>query len=119
MGKNDGAAAASATYRKATNSLAEKLGVEPKHTQSPSEDFEKILSELDESSSQIARRFYRLGLFRGLRKATDWVVDGTLEYKDGALIAPESLHVKVRVKMPNEEWKKKRFVFSAKKLGFE
>ena len=116
---NEGVKAASATYRKATNAIADTIGTEPEHTGYPKEDFEKIIGELDGNANEIALKFYRLGLRRGMIKATDWVVDGTFKYDNGTLECPAAIEVKVKIKMPNEEVKKKKFTFKPKSIGFE
>lgn len=103
----DGIEASSATYRKATNSIAEYLGVTPEHSKSPKHDFEKLLMGLDDKVAEIALNFYRMGLRRGLIKATDWVVDGKLKYKDGRLTGPDSFVITMNIKMPNQKTRKK------------
>ena len=110
--------AASATYRKATQAVADSIGIEAEHSKWPSEDFEQIIESLEGNTQKLALKFYRLGLRRGLIKATDWVVDGPLNYKAGTLYAPNELEVKIRVRLPNNVWKKKRFKFKHKELGF-
>lgn len=118
-GTKEGIKAASATYRKATNAIADTIGVNPEHTGYPKEDFEEIINKLDGNLNEVALKFYRLGLRRGMIKATDMVVDGTLKYDKGILECPGDIEVKVKIKMPNEDIKKKKFTFKPKSIGFE
>ena len=52
--RNNQIAAASATYRKATNKIATTLGREPLHSRSPQQDFELLVDDLPASIKERA-----------------------------------------------------------------
>ena len=97
--------AASATYRKATNEVAQRLlKSEPVHTKSPSKDFQEVLDLAEAKVDEKALEWYRRGLVRGLTKATDWILDGTISYKSSKLEAPQELEINVKIKISGKKW---------------
>ncbi len=115
----EGIAAASATYRKATNEVASRLRVEAEHTKYPKDDFMRIAGRIDENSKRRALAFYELGLRRGLRRATDLFADRTIRYRKGAVEAPARLKVNVRIKFSGSQWQSRSFTIKTKDIGFK
>ncbi len=115
----DGIAAASATYRTGTKLVAKQLKLKPTHTQSPSEDFRRIVGQIDPESRKRALKLYRLGLRRGLRKATDWFADETIKYKNGCVYAPPILKIEVGIKFSGLSRQTHSFKVKAKDIGFK
>lgn len=111
--------AASATYRKVVNKVAQALRVDPNHTRYPSEDLESITDLIDEKSKERALQWYRRGLRRGFEEACDAIAEGKLELKNGSLYCPNEVVISVRIKFKDTPRVEKEFVFSADELGFK
>lgn len=111
--------AASATYRKAVNKVAQAIRVDPNHTRYPSEDFESISDLIDEKSRERALQWYRRGLRRGFEEACDAIVEGKLELKGKTLYCPNEVVISVRVKFKDTSRSEMEFTFSADELGFK
>src|ERR1035437_8581358 len=104
----DGIAAASATYRKATNVVAQRLKVKADHTEFPKEDFFRHVGLIEPKSRARAMKFYDLGVRRGVKKATDWFADGTIKYQDHNVVAPATLTLKSKIKFSGSKWQPHR-----------
>jgi hypothetical protein len=95
--------AASATYRKAVNGIADAIKTDPRHTKYPSDDFQDMLDEIPEAMREKALQWYERGIKRGMRVATDLMAEGEI-YKEGDIVhAPNSMKVKSKIKMSGEE----------------
>lgn len=110
---------ASATYRKASNAIAERLKVNPDHSEFPEEDFFRIVGLIDPNSTARAIKFYDIGVRRGLKQATDWFADGTIKYRDHSVVAPERLTVKSKIKFCGSKWRRHRVHVKTEDVGFE
>ena len=112
--------AASATYRKAVNGIAEALDVEPSHSRYPSLDFEAALETIPEAIREQAIEWYIRGIKRGMAKATDLMAEGKIYvHEDGTLRAPAKMEVKVRTRLRGEEWERHALNVKATEIGFE
>jgi hypothetical protein len=111
--------AASATYRKAVNKIAEALDKDPEHSRYPSADFETALESIPETMREKALEWYERGIRRGLSKATDLMADKTIYLEDGVVYAPKIIQVKVRTKMRGRKWVQHEFSISCCDIGFE
>ncbi|NYE61994.1 hypothetical protein FHW58_003201 [Duganella sp. 1224] len=112
--------AASATYRKAVNGIAEVLEIEPSHSRYPSLDFEAALEAIPDAIKEQAIEWYIRGIKRGMAKATDLMAEGIIYvHDDGAVRAPAKMEVKVRTKMRGEEWNRHSVNVKATEIGFE
>jgi hypothetical protein len=119
MTAKDVIGAASATYRKAVNKVAQALRIDPNHTRYPSEDFESISDLIDEKSRERAFQWYRRGLRRGFEEACDAIVEGKLELKGNTLYCPNKVVISVRMKFKDAPRVEHEFTFSADDLGFK
>ncbi len=119
MERRNPAGAASATYRKAVNKIADALQIEPLHTRYPSEDLDFHADQIDEESKNRALKMYRKGLRRGFINACDAILKGDLELKDKTLYAPKKVAISVKIKFKSEKWRSEEFVFTAKELEFK
>jgi hypothetical protein len=119
MAERNPAGAASATYRKAVNKIADALQIEPLHTRYPSEDLDVYVDQIDEKSKERALKMYRKGLKRGFINACDAILKGDLEMKDNTLYAPKKVMISVKITFKGERAKSEKFVFTAKELGFK
>lgn len=52
--------AASATYRKAVNGIANAIKTDPRHTKYPSEDFQDMLDEIPEAMCERAFQWVQI-----------------------------------------------------------
>lgn len=112
-------AAASATYRKAVNRIAEVLDKDPDHSRYPSVDFDAAIESIPETMREKALEWYERGIRRGLSKATDLMADKTIYIEDGVVYAPKIIKVKVRTKMSGAEWAHHEFSIRSSEIGFE
>ena len=111
--------AASATYRKVVNGIAEILDQEPNHSRYPSLDFEAVLAEIPDTIKAKAIEWYIRGIKRGMAKATDLMAENEIYIEDGKVCAPNNISVNVRTKFSGGEWKSLKVKISAKEIGFE
>lgn len=111
--------AASATYRKAVNGIAEAIKTNPRHTKYPSEDFQDMIDEIPEAMREKALQWYERGIKRGMRKATDLMAEGVIYKEDDTVHAPNSIKVQTKVKMSGGEWEKYSVTLKAKDIGFK
>lgn len=112
------AAGCSKTYRNATKLLARRLGLVAHHTTSPKLDFQTLAHGVHDPDT-IALHYYRLGLRRGIRKATDMVASGQFVLQGDELTGPPSVEVRMKLRLPNTPKRKTRFKFRATELGFD
>jgi hypothetical protein len=111
-------AAASATYRKAVNGIAEALDQEPSHSRYPSLDFEAALEGIPEAIKERAIEWYIRGIKRGMAKATDLMAEGKIYVQYGTVFAPPRIEVKVRTKHVGK-WESHSVKVQATEIGFE
>ena len=114
----EGIKAASATYRKATIEVAKKLEVKPEHTRIPSDDFQEITEMIPGKMKEKAIKWYKMGIKRGLIKATDMMLLGKIRLKGKTLYCPSKFDVQVRTKFAGEDRVKRKFRLKAKDIGF-
>lgn len=119
MKSKEGIKAASATYRKATSMLADAINIDPESSDYPSEDFQDIVEQIPEQMKEKALKWYEMGIKMGIRKATNFIIDGKIEMKDGILYSPKTLKVNVKTKFAGEDWEKQSFKIKAEEIGFE
>jgi hypothetical protein len=115
----DGIAAASATYRTATNVVAQRLKVRADHTDFPKEDFLRQVGLIEPKSRERAMKFYDLGVRRGVKQATDWFADGTIKYQHHNVVAPTTLTVKSKIKFSGSQWQPRRVKIKTEDIGFQ
>jgi hypothetical protein len=112
------AKASSRTLRKASNKLAKKIGTVVRHTRTPSADFDRLVTKVRDPR-KLAEHYYRLGLRRGLIRATDYVAEGKFKLgKDGSLLASDSVTISVRLGLPGLPTQDRQFKFASSDLGF-
>ena len=116
---NSPVSAASATYRKAVNGIAEALDQEPNHSQRPSLDFDAALERIPEAIKQKAIEWYIRGIKRGMAKATDLMAEQKIYIDQGTVYAPKAIRVKVRTKLARGEWERHEIVVRSQEIGFE
>jgi hypothetical protein len=116
---NSPISAASATYRKAVNGIAEALDQEPNHSRHPSLDFEAALEGIPDAIKQKAIEWYIRGIKRGMAKATDLMAEQKIYVREGTVYAPKTIKVKVRTKLSGSEWERQEIVVQAREIGFE
>ena len=116
---NSPISAASATYRKAVNGIAEALDQEPNHSRHPSLDFEAALEGIPDAIKQKAIEWYIRGIKRGMAKATDLMAEQKIYVREGTVYAPKTIKVKVRTKPSGSEWERQEIVVQAREIGFE
>jgi hypothetical protein len=110
---------ASKALRGASNRLGKKLGRAIKHTRSPRADFDQLLKDVRDPR-KLAETFYVMGLRRGLKKATDYMLDGVFELDaQGDVRSPKKIKVDVRLRLPGSAMTARTFKFDSDELGFD
>jgi len=112
-------AAASATYRKTVNDIADALGVDPAHTRYPSLDLEDAVAGIPDAMKDNAIEWYVRGIKRGMAKATDMMLNGDIYLEEGTVYAPETMKVKVRTRMNGGDWERLVVSVSCHEIGFK
>jgi len=116
---NSPISAASATYRKAVNGIAEALDQEPNHSSRPSLDFEAALEGIPEAIKLRAIEWYIRGIKRGMAKATDLMAEQKIYVQEGTVYAPKTIKVKVRTKLSGGAWERQEIIVKSNEIGFE
>lgn len=116
---NSPISAASATYRKAVNGIAEALDQEPTHSSHPSLDFEIALEGIPEAIKSKAIEWYVRGIKRGMAKATDLMAEQKIYVQERTVYAPKTIKVKVRTKISGGEWARHEIIVKSNEIGFE
>lgn len=111
--------AASATYRKAVNGIAEVLDKDPNHSRYPSLDFEEALADIPDAMKKKAIEWYVRGIKRGMAKATDLMADGDIYIEKGTVNAPNTINVKVRTKFQGSPWESLKVKVKSNEIGFK
>jgi hypothetical protein len=112
--------ASSKSLRKATRKVAEALtDGPPPVTPKPSADFDDVLDLARESSDRRALEWYRRGLVRGIAQATDWLINGTIDFDDGVLTANAKFTVKRPIKLKGRPRTTKTFNIKSSEVGFK
>jgi hypothetical protein len=119
MRTKEGIEASSATYRETTKEVAKKLKVDAEHSNYPSDDFKEIIEMIPEKIKERAVKWYKMGIKRGLTKATDMMLDGEIYKKGNTVYCPNSFEVRVKTKISGEQWVKRKFEIKAEDIGFE
>ena len=118
---NREAEASSKTYRHAINILADELDIEPDHSDRPSQDYQRAVDVLGDKLRERARKYYRLGIRRGLIVACDRMLEGKLTL-DGDTLRLPNAGVTVRVKVryaPDDDKESESFKFTPSELEFD
>ena len=116
---NNPVSASSATLRKAVNGISEATGKKPVHTRYPSLDFDAALADIPDAMKTMAIEWYIRGIKRGMAKATDLMLEGSI-YKEAEIIhAPPVIKLNVRIKFKGEEWKSLPLRIKSKEIGFD
>ncbi|WLV39299.1 hypothetical protein [Morganella morganii] len=118
MGKSE-IGAVCATYRIAHKKVAVALGKEAQHTGSPKMDLDEIVADIPEAQKEKALEWYLRGIKRGMKKATDLMLEGEIYAEDGMVFAPDTMTVKVKTRFKNEEWSSREFKIEASDIGFD
>lgn len=113
------AGAASATYRKAVNEIADALGTDPTHTKYPSLDFDEAVDAIPEEMKKKALEWYERGIKRGMAHATDLMASGDISVSDGVVTAPATIKLKVRTKFKGEDWESRQVLVNCGEIGFK
>lgn len=119
MRTKEGIKASSATYRKATSEVAKQLKVTPEHSRYPSDDFQEISELIPEKINEAALKWYKMGINRGFRKATDMMLDGKFRLKASTLYGPQKIEFKVRTKFAGGKWTSRTIKIDPEEIGFE
>jgi hypothetical protein len=119
MRTKEGIKAASATYRKATKQVSKKLKVDFKHSKYPSDDFKEIVGLIPKKIKEKALKWYKMGIRRGLMKATGMMLDGEIYRKGNTVYCPSRFDVRVKTRFSGEEWVQKKYKIKAEDIGFE
>lgn len=107
-----------ATYVIANKAVAGALGRKAKLTGSPKIDLEDIVDDIPEAMKEKALEWYLRGIKRGMRKATDMMLNGEIYMQEGTVIAPDVMMIKVRTRFKNEEWSSRKYEIKASDIGF-
>lgn len=112
------AGAASATYRKAVNGIADALGREAVHSTRPSLDLDLALDGIPDALRGKAIEWYERGVSRGLSKATDMMAEGAITFDGNHVHAPREFLVRVRTRFAGSEWESRELRVRATDIGF-
>ena len=118
---NREAGASSKTYRHAINILADELDIEPVHSDRPSQDYLHAVELLGDKLREHARKYYRLGIRRGLIVACDRMLEGKLTLEGDTLWLPNAgVTVKVKIRYaPGDDKESDSFRFTPSQLEFD
>ncbi len=119
MRTKEGIKASSATYRKATNEVAKQLKVDPGHTEYPSDDFQSISELIPEKIHKAALKWYKMGIKRGFKKATDMMLEKKFHIKGSTLYGPDKIEFKVKTKFAGKEWTSRKIKIDPEEIGFD
>ena len=119
MRTKEGIKASSATYREASKRVAKKLKISLKHSKYPSDDFKEIAEMIPKKIKEKALKWYKMGIHRGLTKATDMMLAGQIYNKGNTVYCPNSFDVRVKTKFSGEAWVNRKHKIGAKDIGFE
>ncbi|MDQ6974257.1 MAG: hypothetical protein Q9M10_05185 [Mariprofundaceae bacterium] len=111
--------AASATYRKAVNKIANVLDKDPNHSRYPSLDFDEALADIPDAMKEKAVEWYVRGIKRGMAKATDLMAKGDIYIEKDTVIAPDNISVNVRIKFKGGDWESLQVMVKSKEIGFK
>lgn len=115
---NSPVGAASATYRKVVNGIADALDQEPVHSKYPSLDLDAALEGIPDAVKQKAIEWYVRGIERGMAKATDLMVARKIYIEDGTVYAPQEFKLNVRTKFSGDDWESREIIVLASEIGF-
>lgn len=116
---NSPAGAASATYRKAVNGIADALKQEASHSKYPSLDFDVALESIPEALKEKAIEWYIRGIKRGLEKATDLMASNEIYSENGFVYAPQKIKVNVKTKFAGGNWESHEMIVKSSEIGFK
>lgn len=116
---NSPVGAASATYRKAVNGIADALNQEPSHSKYPSLDLDTALEGIPEALKEKAIEWYIRGIKRGMAKATDLMASNKIYSENGFVYAPQKIKVNVKTKFAGGKWESHEVIVKSSEVGFE
>jgi hypothetical protein len=117
--RNSPVAAASATYRKAVNKIADALDHKPSHSRYPSLDLDGAIEGIPDALKEKAIEWYIRGIKRGMAKATDLMVSKKIYLKEDAVYAPQRIKVNVKTRFRGGRWKSLEVIVNSVEIGFE
>jgi hypothetical protein len=120
------AEASSKTLRKVVRKISRTFDVEIDHSHRPSEDLEEVIEILRERFDDVsdvpdhqALEYFRLGLVKGLKKAGDFLVDGTISKSRGYWIVDETVNIRVNIRLPSGKFYRKTLKIDCEEFGFK
>ena len=134
MSKRAEAVGASKALNKSRMQLSKQCEVPAVNGGSPRENFDETVDlvveklEAAEAKAEFSKArkqktaldWYRLGLRRGVERATQAVADGKFTLKNATLSSPAEFTIRKKVKLPGaEEGEMMEFTFTAEELGFK
>lgn len=117
--RNSPVGAASATYRKAVNGIADALNQEPSYSKYPSLDLDAALEGIPEALKEKAIEWYIRGIKRGMAKATDLMASNKIYPENGFVYAPQKIKVTVKTKFAGGNWAPLEVIVKSSEIGFE
>ncbi|MDP0563196.1 MAG: hypothetical protein QS721_13070 [Candidatus Endonucleobacter sp. (ex Gigantidas childressi)] len=78
-----------------------------------------ILDQLPETIKNLAMDWYEQGIRRGLKKATDLMLEDQIFKENGVLHAPIKIDINLKTRYGDEEWESRQLIISAEDIGFE
>ena len=87
--------------------------------QEPDHSPQVLLDQLPEAIKQQAINWYKCGIQRGLRTATDLMLEDHIFKENGVLHAPTSIDFNLKTRHGNENWEYLQFKIQAEDIGFE
>ena len=78
-----------------------------------------ILDQLPEAIRALAMKWYERGIRRGLKKATDLMLEDQIFKEDGVLHAPNSIDISLKTRCGDEQWEHRQLTIQAEEIGFE
>lgn len=74
---------------------------------------------IPEAMKEKALEWYLRGIKRGMKKATDLMLDGEIYMQEGTVFAPDIISIKVKTRFKDEEWRSREYEVLASEIGFD
>ncbi len=108
------------TIKKAKTNSQQALSVASSNsTPAPLKQQPNLLDELPSTIKTLAMAWYERGIRRGLKKATDLMLEDEIYKNEGMLHAPTTITINVKTRLNGEEWEERVIEVSAEEIGFE
>ena len=78
-----------------------------------------VIDQLPDAIRGLLMDWYERGIRRGLKKATDLMLEDQIFKEDGILHAPNSIEIKLKTRCGDEQWESRQVTIDAKEIGFE